>query len=110
MQLSELVEILSNLDNNEGCLYISDVYDIDEATIDCVYFRNDEVVLQSNEIEDSQEFSPTIAYILHCLDWFDYDDDVCVMYCDEDNDYTFYDIEGYHIDGDGDLVLEISGR
>lgn len=110
MQLSELAEILSNLDNDRGCLYIDDGYNFDSATIDCVYYRNDEVVLQSNEIEDSQEFSPTIAYIQHCLDWFDYDDDVCVMYCDEDNDFSFYDITGYHIDGDGDLVLELQSR
>ena len=69
-----------------------------------------EVVLQSNEIKDSQEYAPTIAYIQHCLDWFDYDDDVCEMYCDEDNNYDFYDITGHYIDGDGDLVLEVRCR
>lgn len=110
MQVSKLAEILSNLDNDSGCLYIDDGYDFTPATIDCVYYREDEVVLQSNEIEDSQEYSPTIAYIRHCLDWFDDDDDVCVMYCDEDNDYDFYDIAGYHIDGDDDMILEVSRR
>lgn len=105
MQVSELAEILSNHDNDSGCLYINNGYDFNSATIDCVYYREDEVVLQSNEIEDTQEYSPTIAYIQHCLNWFDSDDDVCVMICDEDNDYVFYDITDHYIDGDGDLFL-----
>ena len=75
-------------------VYVPEGYLVSYLTIDSIYSRNGEVVLQSNEIEDTLEYSLRAGYILHCLEWFDEDMEVCLMECDEDNDYTFYDIDG----------------
>ena len=96
--------------NSDKVLYVSDGEVIDNFTVDAVYLRNGEAVLQSNEIEDTQEYSFTVGYVQYCLAWFEEDAPACFMYCDEDNDFVFYDIVDYHVDDDGDLVLDVSLR
>lgn len=109
MSVGRLRKIISLYDPDQK-LYVSDGDDISNCTVDSVYLRNGEAVLQSNEIEGTQDHSFTLGYLLHCLEWFSEDCPACFMHCDEDNDFGFYNIDDYHTDDDGDLVLEISGR
>ena len=111
LSVGRLRSIIAGYDDDQ-LLYVNDGDDISDCTVDVVYLRNGEAVLQSNEIEhgENHQYSPTLGYIRHCLAWFDDDTSACFMYCDNDNDYSFYDITGSYTDGDGDLVLEISSR
>lgn len=70
--------------------------DVDEDTIDCVYFRCGEVVLQSNET-DNGNWSLIIPYIIHCLKFFDWDTTVVFCDSDEDLDYEYYDITDFYV-------------
>ena len=109
MTVGRLRSVLAKFDSDR-VLYVSDGEDIDNCTVDAVYLRNGEAVLQSNEIEDTREYSLMVGYVQYCLAWFEEDAPACFMYCDEDNGFVFYDIVDYHVDDDGDLVLEVSLR
>ena len=67
-------------------MYIYDGYQYEDVTIDCVYFRNGEVVLQSNET-DNGNWSLIIPYVIHCLRLFNPNTEVCVQVSDVDLDW-----------------------
>ena len=81
------------------------------ASVDNIYPREGKCTLQSNQIEiekevdDPHAHSLRLDYIIHCLSWFSGRTSVEFMHCDNDNDFTFYDIKGYHTE-DGDIVLD----
>lgn len=92
-------------------LHVSDGYYLDH-TIDCVYYRKGEVVLQSNET-DNGNWDLIIPYIIHCLKFFKRDLEVIVMESDDDLDYAYYDIKGFHLagekwDDDNKFTLDVS--
>lgn len=71
-------------------VYINDGEDIDNFTIDSVYYRCGEVVLQSNET-DNGNWCLIAPYVLHCLKFFDRDLEVCIQVSDEDLDWEYFD-------------------
>ncbi len=103
MTVKELIEIIDS-DEFTG----DSIYTDDEFSINSIYYRNGEVILQSNEIDSECELD--VSFISHCLNYFDYDDEICFMICDEDNDFWFYDITSHYIDGEGDIRLNLSSR
>ena len=112
MTVERLRFILSMFDTDRH-LYVSDNDEISDCTVDAIFPRNGEAVLQSNELDPSgvlHRHSITLSYIDHCLKWFDDEDHVCFMHCDEDNDCAFYDIVDYRRDEDDNLELVISMR
>lgn len=121
MTVGELIEELEDFiteDNSRkhNNLYVcsscySECYDgedIENHTIDAVYPRNGEVVLQSNESDD--EWSLRLNYIVHCLKFFNNDTEVVYMDCDDDNNYDFHDTEYCYIDDDDDFVIQCEER
>lgn len=68
-------------------MFINDGYEIDNYTIDSIYYRCGEVVLQSNET-DNGDCSLIAPYVLHCLKFFKKNLEVCVQVSDENLDYS----------------------
>lgn len=96
MTVSELMSGIEDLLDEDYSLSDQTLNDDDDNIVNCVYLRNGEVVLQSNKIEYENvgaDYDVSVKYILHCLGYFDEDLDVCFMYCDSDNDASFYDID-----------------
>lgn len=97
MKVGELISALKNyLDEDPEERYLQRLHTENDCSIDCVYYRCGEVVLQSNET-DNGNWSLIIPYVIHCLKFFNYNMDVCVQVSDEDLDYAYYDISGYDI-------------
>lgn len=90
-------------------LYISDGYEYEDVTIDCVYYRNGEVVLQSNET-DNRNWSLIIPYIIHCLRFFNPNTEVCIQVSDEDLDWEYLDTDYTYVDDDDDFQISCSSR
>lgn len=110
MKVGELITVLENyLNENKKERYLQRLYYDWDATIDCVYYRKGEVILQSNET-DNGKWSLIIPYVIHCLKFFDRSLDVFVSYVDEDLDWDLYYIDGYYITEDGRFVIETSLR
>lgn len=90
-------------------LYLSDGNELEDATVDSVYYRSGEIVLQSNET-DNGDWSLIIPYIIHCLKFFQKDLEVCVQVSDEDLDYEYFDADYTYVDSDGDVQISCSSR
>ena len=107
MKVGELISALENyLYENKKERYLQRLYYNWDATIDCVYYRMGEVVLQSNET-DGGNWSLIIPCIIHCLKFFDEDMNVRVSYVDEDLDWELFDIVDYSITEDGRFVMQV---
>ena len=90
-------------------VFINDGYDICDYTINSVYYRNREVVLQSNET-DNGNWDLIAPYVLHCLKFFKKDLTVCIQVSDEDLDYEYFDtIKGY-VEGCERFVIACESR
>lgn len=115
MTVQQLITTLQNyLDNDKqgrylNRLYITDGYNYECSSIDCVYYRNGEVVLQSNET-DNGNWALIIPYIIHCLKFFNKNMDVCVQVSDEDLDYDYLEPIRTTIDDDDDIFLLCNSR
>ena len=90
-------------------VFINDGYDIDNYTIDSVYFRCGEVVLQSNET-DNGDWCLIVPYVLHCLKFFRKDMEVCIQVSDEDLDWEYYDTNSSYIEDGNRFVISCSSR
>lgn len=109
MNVGQLIEEIEHyLNNNDGVyynnMYVSDEDTMDGFTIDSVYYRCGEVVLQSNET-DTGDWSLILPYILHCLRFFNRNLEVCVQYSDEDLDWMYYSTDYTYVDDDGDFHI-----
>lgn len=115
MTVSELISSLEDYlyEDKKGryhnYLYISDEDNYTDITIDSVYYRCGEVVLQSNET-DTPRWSLIIPYIIHCLKFFNGNTEVCVQVSDEDLDWEYLDTIDTYTDGDGDFTISCSCR
>lgn len=88
------------------CLYASsDNCRIFRHQIKCVYNRNGEVCLQANCCDGCCNI--TIEYIIHCLNYFNYSDEVVFMDCDYESNYEFHNIieTGYDEEDDQFVIV-----
>ena len=106
MKVGELISALENyLYEDRKERYLQRLYyDGGDGTIDCVYYRRGEVILQSNET-DGGNWSLIVPYVIHCLKFFDENKKVRVSYVDEGLDWELYDIVEYYITEDGRFVM-----
>ena len=90
-------------------VFINDGYDICDYTINSVYYRNREVVLQSNET-DNGNWDLIAPYVLHCLKFFKKDLTVCIQVSDEDLDYEYFDTIKCYVEGFERFVIACESR
>ena len=90
-------------------VFINDGYDICDYTINPVYYRNREVVLQSNET-DNGNWDLIAPYVLHCLKFFKKDLTVCIQVSDEDLDYEYFDTIKCYVEGFERFVIACESR
>lgn len=90
-------------------VFINDTYEIDNYTIDSVYYRCGEVVLQSNET-DNGDWCLIAPYVLHCLKFFKKDMEVCIQVSDKDLDWEYYDTDSFYIEDGERFVIACSSR
>ena len=108
----QLAEAMHEYGDARAHLFATDSSVIERASVDSIYPRDGKVMLQSNQIElesvdgDPHAYSLTLAYIMHCLKFFNPDTDVLFMHCDDDNDSQIFNVTGYHIEK-GKLFLDI---
>jgi hypothetical protein len=111
-ELIDAIEIFLKEDRRGRALsriYINDGYDIDDYTIDSVYYRCGEVVLQSNET-DNGNWALIAPYVLHCLKFFKRSTNVCIQVSDEDLDWEYYDTCGCYINDNNQFVISCQCR
>ena len=90
-------------------VFINDGYDICDYTINSVYYRNREVVLQSNET-DNGNWDLIAPYVLHWLKFFKKDLTVCIQVSDEDLDYEYFDTIKCYVEGFERFVIACESR
>lgn len=90
-------------------VFINDGYDIYDYSINSVYYRNGEVVLQSNET-DNGNWDLIAPYVLHCLKFFKKDLTVCIQVSDEDLDYEYFDTIKCDVEGFEKFVIACESR
>ncbi len=115
MKVGELIYALDNFlkadpkGRHYHHVFINDGYDIDNYTIDSVYYRCGEVVLQSNET-DNGDWCLIVPYVLHCLKFFNKNLEVCIQVSDEDLDWEYYDTNNCYIEDGHRFVISCSSR
>ncbi len=115
MTVGDLIKAIENFleEDKKGRylnhVFINDGYEIDNYTIDNVYYRCGEVVLQSNET-DNGDWCLIAPYVLHCLKFFKRNLEVCVQVNDEDLDYYYYNTENCYIEDGNRFVISCSSR
>lgn len=110
MTVAELINGLQSYLSKEGAGNFKSYVECDiDCTIDSVYYRCGEVILQSNET-DNGNWSLIAPYILHCLKFFKKDLTVCVQVSDEDLDWQYYDVLGGCADDSEKFTLYCTER
>lgn len=111
MTVGQLADILSRHDSRETAICASDGKKINSVYVDGYCFKDSELVLHSEIYQVGGVSIPSTAHLLHDIAWYDKDATVCYMYCLKTPGLCdFYDITGYHLDQDGDLILDVSKR
>jgi len=111
MTVGQLNEILSQYDSRNIGMRVSDGKKLKDVKVDGYCFKSAELVLHANVYQMISICPPSTSHLIHELKFLDSDCNVCFMNCYKTPGlHDFYDITGYHLNDNGDLVLDVSMR